>query len=427
MTPKNKRDGGFSLLEVLLATALLMIIVGVTLQTLTSAIHANEAVTLLADTQENLRASLNYMRKDIVQAGEGIPQGGITIPNSGAAPPVSSLNRPLPPGAPPPVTFPTNWAAMPAIAPGPALGLPAQVANPALPGVTVAGNPTDIITVMYADTTLVDVNQHWLNEFPVFLTPPAGTPPGCPVGPGAGYPNGTIATAGNTTTITFDPTCITINSGNTAPQIGDLFLLQNNASGCAASGAMVASDSCDANNPSLPGDMALVYVSGVNLGANSVTFTCGDPYNLNCSGLATGTVKQMQNGGSWANVTVTATRVWMVTYYISTAAPASLLRPMLMRQINLNAAQPVGEVIENMQVFYDVLNPGASPPALAAPPEQEDPVTVGGFGALSYVRDCYVLLYARSENPYSQSKTYFRNNLETVISIRGLDFYNEFQ
>lgn len=421
MTRATKRESGFSLIEVLLATALLVVIVGVTLQALTSAIHANEAVTLLADTQENLRASLNYMRKDIIQAGEGIPQGGITIPNNGGAPAVSALSRPLPPGAPPPATFPTSWVALPAIAPGPLLGLPAQVANPAAPGVTVAGANTDIITVLYADTTLQDAAGNWMNRYPIRVAPNAG----CGVVPQS--PNGTIVTVGNTTTITFDPTCININSGNTAPQVGDLILLQNNASGCAASGALVASDSCDANNPSLPGDMALISVTGVNLAGNSLTFSCGDAYNLNCSGQATGTITQMQSGGSWNNVTVTATRVWMVTYYISTAAPASLLRPMLMRQINFNPAQPVGEVIENMQIFYDVLNPGASPPALAAPPEQEDPVGVGGFGALSYIRDCYVLLYARSENPYSQSNRYFRNNLTTVISIRGLDFYNEFQ
>lgn len=421
MKRRTQRDGGFSLIEVLLATALLTIIIGITLQALTSAIHANEAVTLMADTQENLRASLNYMRKDIIQAGEGIPQGGITIPNSGGAAPVSALLRPLPPGAPPPPTFPTNWVALPAIAPGPLVGLPSQIANPAIPGVTVPGNNTDTITVLYADTTLQDAAGNWLNRYPISVAPNAG----CGVVPQS--PNGTIVTAGNTTTITFDPTCININTGNTAPQVGDLILLQNNSSGCAASGAMVASDSCDANNPSNPGNMALLSVTAVNLAGNELTFACGDPYNLNCSGQATGTITQMQNGGTWNNVTVTATRVWMVTYYVSTAAPASLLRPMLMRQVNLNPAQPVGEVIENMQIFYDVLNPGASPPALAVPPEQEDPVGVGGFGSLAYVRDCYVLLYARSENPYSQSNLYFRNNLETVISIRGLDFYNEFQ
>lgn len=417
----TKRDAGFSLIEVLLSTALLTIIIGVTLQALTSAIHANEAVTLLADTQENLRASLNYMTKDIIQSGEGIPQGGITIPNSAGAFPTSSLNRPLPPGAPPPATFPTSWTALPAIAPGPLLGLPSQVANPAIPGVTVAGPNTDMITVLYADTTLQDAAGNWMNRYPIRVAPNGGC------GGASPSPNGTIVTVGSTITITFDPTCININTGNTAPQVGDLILLQNNASGCAASGAMVASDSCDANNPSLPGNMALLNVTGVNLGGNALTFACGDAYNLNCSGLATGTAAQMESGGSWNNVTVTATRVWMVTYYVSTAAPASLLRPMLMRQVNMNAPQPVGEVIENLQIFYDVLNPGATPPALAAPPEQEDPVGVGGFGALSYIRDCYVVLYARSENPYSQSNLYFRNNLQTVVSIRGLDFYNEFQ
>lgn len=417
----TKRDDGFTLIEVLLSTALLTIIIGVTLQALTSAIHANEAVTLLADTQENLRASLNYMTKDIIQAGEGIPQGGITIPNSGGGAPVSALIRPLPPGAPPPATFPTNWTALPAIAPGPLLGLPSQVANPAIPGVTVAGANTDMITVLYADTTLQDAAGNWLNRYPIRVAPNATCAVANP------SPNGTITTVGNTTTIAFDPTCININTGNTALQVGDLILLQNNASGCAASGALVASDSCDANNPSNPGNMALLNVTGVNLAANTITFTCGDPYNLNCSGQATGTITQMQSGGSWNNVTVTATRVWMVTYYVSTAAPASMLKPMLMRQVNMNAPQPVGEVIENLQIFYDVLNPGASPPALAVPPEQEDPVGVGGFGALSYIRDCYVVLYARSENPYSQSNLYFRNNLQTVISIRGLDFYNEFQ
>src|SRR5271155_2926388 len=415
-----KRNAGFSLIEVLAATALMLIIMAATLRTLTDAIHANQGVTLLADTQENLRASLNYMTKDIIQSGEGIPQGGITIPNSGGGAPVSALIRPLPPGAPPPATFPTAWVALPAIAPGFQLGLASLVANPAIQGATVAGLKTDMITVLYADTTLQDAAGNWLNRYPISQAPNATCAAAVP------SPNGTITTAGNTTTIVFDPTCININTGNTAINTGDLILLQNNASGCAASGALVASDSCDANNPSNPGNAALLTVTGVNLGANTITFTCGDAFALNCSGLASGTVTQMQTAGSWAGVTVTATRVWMVTYYISNANP---LKPMLMRQVNMNAAQPVGEVIENMQVFYDVLNAGAVPPAPPAPAENEDPLgTVGwGFGSLSYIRDCYIVLYARSENPYSPSNTYFRNNLQTVVSIRGLDFYNEFQ
>ena len=113
----------------------------------------------------------------------------------------------------------------------------------------------------------------------------------------------------------------------------------------------------------------------------------------------------------------------MVTYYIanSTASAGNPAVPMLMRQVNLRTAQAVGEVIENMTFFYDVLTAGSSPPAITAqvanPPAAQ----------LPYVRDAYVLLYARSENRFSVSKQYFRNNLVTVVNIRSLNFFNEFK
>jgi prepilin-type N-terminal cleavage/methylation domain-containing protein len=410
-----KRNTGFTLIEVLVAVALMLIIMAATLRTLSDAIHANEGVTLMADTQENLRASLNYMTKDIIQAGEGIPQGGITIPNSGGGAPVSALNRPLPVGAPPPVTFPVSWPALPAIEPGFQLGLPSLTPNPLVAGGTIVGTNTDMITVLYADTTLQDAAGNWLNRYPIRQAPAAT----CAAAPPS--PNGTIVTVGGTTTIAFDPTCININTGNTAINVGDLILLQNNASGCGSGGAMVASDSCDANTPSAPGNMALLAVTGVNLPGNTITLGCGDAFALNCSGQPAGTITQIQApAGLYSNVEVTATRVWMVTYYISNANP---LRPMLMRQINFNPAQPVGEVIENINIFYDVLAAGSSPPTLVQPYRNEAPT----YAQTAYIRDCYIVLFARSENPYSQTGTYFRNNLQTVVSIRGLDFYNEFQ
>jgi len=42
------------------------------------------------------------------------------------------------------------------------------------------------------------------------------------------------------------------------------------------------------------------------------------------------------------------------------------------------------------------------------------------------IRDAYIILYARSDDKFSLSNNYVRNNLETVVSIRGMDFYNEF-
>jgi prepilin-type N-terminal cleavage/methylation domain-containing protein len=378
---KTNREAGFTLLEVLVATTLMLVILAATLGTLTDAIHATEGVTLMADTQENLRAGMNDIQRDLVQAGEGLPQSGITLPNTGG---VSAVNRPGPSGI---GTFPTSWTVLPDISPGNQLGLTT----------TASGVATDMITVIYADNTLLDSNQHWLNEYPI-NTPGGGT--NC--SGATPTPNGTISTSGSTTTITFDSTCVNINTGNTALAVGDLIMLQANGGG-----------------------MALLTVSSVNLASNQIVFnSTTDPFALNSSGKTAGTIAQIQSpAGSGTYTTTTATRVWMITYYLanSTGSAGNPAVPMLMRQVNMRAAQPVGEVIENMQFYYDVLTAGSSPPTVT--PEVANPTAA----QLPYVRDAYVLLFARSENPFSVSHQYFRNNLETVVNIRSLNFYNEFK
>ena len=71
-----KRQSGFSMVELLVAMSLMLIIVAATLGTLTDAIHAVEGVTLMADTQQNLRAGMNFIVKDLVQAGVGFRRPG---------------------------------------------------------------------------------------------------------------------------------------------------------------------------------------------------------------------------------------------------------------------------------------------------------------------------------------------------------------
>ena len=379
-----KRQAGFTLIEVLVATAIMMIIAGSVYAALTNAIRTTEGVALLADTQENLRAGMNYVVRDIVQAGEGIPQGGIPIPNS--AGPVSALNRPLPPGSTP-STFPTSWTVLPAISPGYQLGLPVLTPDPVTRGATISGTASDVINMIYADTTLVDANGHWLNEFPIYLTPGAGTP-GCAASNPNPLPAGSIVTAGSTTTVTFDSTCIIIGVGNTALRAGDLIMLQSNS-----------------------GATALLTISSV--AGNSITFSAGDAFNLNASGKTSGTITQLQ-----PYATITATRIWMISYYISNTDP---LRPQLMRRVNMNPPQAVGDVVENFNLLYEAVVPGTTPPSVTTN------ITSPTIAQLPYLRDVYVSLYARSENPFSQNGAYFRNNLVTAVSIRSLNFFNEYR
>jgi prepilin-type N-terminal cleavage/methylation domain-containing protein len=396
-----KREAGFTMVEMLIAIVVMLIIVATTLGTLTQAIYATEGIGLMADTQENLRAGMNYITRDLIQAGEGIPQEGITIPNNGTT---SAVNRPGPVIAPAAGTFNTSLTSLPAVIGGYQLG----------PKTSTSGIASDIVTVLYADTTLVDANNHWLNEFPI--NGPSGTA-GCAAGNPNPKPQGTISTVGTTTTVTFDATCIVINNGNTGINAGDLILLQNNNT----IGSDISISDSDTSISDSSAKVALLYVSSINSGANSITFSpssANDPFKLNNSGQTSGTIAQIQspvNSGTYP--TTTATRVWMITYYVDNSNP---LRPMLMRQVNLNAAQPVGEVIENFQIFYNILNAGSSPPSVTT--AVESPTNL----QLPYIRDAYVVLFARSEFPYSQSGTYFRNNLSSVVSMRGLDFYNEF-
>lgn len=395
-----KREAGFTLVEVLVAVSVMLVIVAATVGTLTSAINATQGITLMADTQENLRAGMNYMVRDLLQTGEGIPQGGITIPNTSG---VSALNRPGP-GTPSVSfgTFPTTWTALPAITTGYQFG----------PITATSGVATDMVTVLYADTTLQDANGNWLNKYPIYLAS-TGTP-GCAATNQTPQPQGSIVTSGTTTTVTFDKSCIIINNGNTGINPGDLIMLQNNNT--IGDGSITGTDTATSDSS---GHMALLVASNVSSSANSITFSSGDAFGLNNSGKTAGTIAQVQSPPSSGSYpTTTATRIWMITYFIDNSNPQ---RPQLMRQVNLNPPQAVGEVIENLQIFYDILNAGSTPPSVTA--GQENPTAA----QLPDIRDAYILMYARSETTYAQSGLYFRNNLETVVSIRGLDFYNEFQ
>jgi prepilin-type N-terminal cleavage/methylation domain-containing protein len=380
-----KREAGFSLIEMLVAVAILVTIVGACLGALTQGIQATQGVSLMADTQENLRAGLNYMVRDLVQAGESIPQGGIPLPNTVAG--VVNVNEPSPPTLA--YKFPAASTVLPAITPGPALGLQTATPDPNNPGKTLLGpNNTDMITMIYADNSLIDntipATPHTLNEFPIYLAASPGIP---------GCPNGSISASGGT--VTFDITCININTGNTGLKVGDLIMFQN------------------------AGGVTLQCIT--NVAGEVVTFAAGDPFKLNQTLLPNGTLPNTATpAGSGKYPPTTATRIWMITYYIDSNTNPQ--RPVLMRQVNFNPAVAVAEVIENLNVTYDIVDSQATNPAVNAP-------KIIAPDTPAQIRKVNLLLAARSETSYGQGKTmgYFRNNLQTEVSIQSLSFFSLYQ
>ncbi|HTX16375.1 MAG TPA: prepilin-type N-terminal cleavage/methylation domain-containing protein [Candidatus Baltobacteraceae bacterium] len=382
------RQRGFTLLESMVAIAILLIILAAATSALLQAQHVADAASQEANTQENLRAGMHFIVRDLMQTGEGIPPQGISIPNNAAT---SAVADPI--GG----VFPGNPFAFSPVVPGYQLGAAADTVN-AQTGAVLTGGNTDVITLFYADNSLVSsaagpggVAAPPLNAYPVTQTAAA---PIC---------TGAIAASG--LTVTLAPTCFTLPGTPTPIQAGDLILFSN------ANGT------------------ALEYVTSI--AGQTLTFAAGDPAKLNQTGLANGTVAAINASA----VPTVITRVWMITYYISTATPTE---PQLIRQINYPnypAAAPtyppqaVGDDLEWLNFTYDI-DASVAPVGTYANGPGDAPAPAGVCPACDnsfQIRAVNVLLSGRSEYAvHIGAPYYYRNNLSTQVSIRNLAFVNAF-
>jgi hypothetical protein len=137
-----KKEQGFSTVEILMSSAITLIILSSVLSLLNSSIGHTKKTTQMTDLEQNLRAGMNFVVQDFIGAGWGIPTGGIPIPSGDGSTPV---NRPGPPGT----SLVFDYTMIPAVTPGAGLG----------PGDD--GRTTDMVNILYADSLLT------LNQFPL--------------------------------------------------------------------------------------------------------------------------------------------------------------------------------------------------------------------------------------------------------------------
>jgi len=390
-TNRKKTIAGFTLVEMMIATAVTLILLYAAVLTFRDASSSNQVVTQAADMTENFRAALNSIELDLQQAGTGIPPNGINIPytsNGSSTSPCSTtpaINRPKLGGK---TTFPQCNSALPAVEPGNMLG-PAITAPDASSG-TVAnpGSITDEITMLYADNTL-GLDNDPINK--------AATP-GPPASPAC---NGTLKLSGTTLTVVFDVNCVNLDpstANGIRTQVGDLILFTN-------------------TNGS-----ALLAVTG--LAGQTLTFASGDPFNLNGRTDPSGTIQNLETGGATCGggtacfPPTNATRIWMVTYYLDNVSAPPFVR--LVRQVNFYPPAPVGETLENLQFTYNFVD-GATNPS-------NQPTVPSGFSE-SQIRSVNVSLAARSSYQVRQGNQslFARTNLQTQVSLRSLAYTNPYQ
>jgi len=130
-----KKEQGFSAVELLIAVTITLVLMVGALSAFNSSMDLNQKAILMADLEQNLRAGMNMLARDLMGAGWNIPTGGVPIPSGlGAAPVV----RPGPPGS----NLSFNSVNLAAVNPGAGLG-PVGF-----------GQVTDIVNVLFADSTL---------------------------------------------------------------------------------------------------------------------------------------------------------------------------------------------------------------------------------------------------------------------------------
>jgi hypothetical protein len=239
------------------------------------------------------------------------------------------------------------------------------------------GARTDLITMLYVDNTLA-LNARMINE------PAQGANPGCPAG--------TITNNGQT--VTFDATCITFSPTGVQINPGDLIMFSN------ALGNAI---------------QEVTSVSGQTL-----RFVAGDGLNLNARTDPQGTMIQLENttNAGAPNGTfppTTATRIWMVTYYLDNVTDPLHVR--LIRRVNWNPGQPVGETIENLQFKYNFVDGVTNPSGQQSIPAGQSE---------SQIRSVDIILGARSTNAWGQNHTYLRSNFMTQVSLRSMAYVNRY-
>lgn len=307
---KHNSQRGFSLVEMLISFALGLMVLLLMAQLFKSGMDTSFLINQRAENQQNMRAAMDLISKDVSMAGAGLPSGGIQLPINGGA----SLSRF---GCNQPGTcYVTNFTYpngnyMNAIIPNYQRGVQNNAAIPA-----ATGQRNDSITVVYADLS-----------FPLFQYK-------LPDAPAVGFALPVVNLVPNPV---FNPPPPALNSAG-GLQLGDLIMLSNN--------------------------LGTAVGEVTNVTANSITFGPLDALNFNQNGGGvTNNIASITGGTNTYFY-----RIFVVTYFLQVPANGEL--PRLMRQVNGLNAVPVADNIINLQFAYDGYNANTN----ALDPNQPDPI-----------------------------------------------------
>jgi type IV pilus assembly protein PilW len=291
---KNNPRNGFTLLELMVAMALGLLVMAAMASLFKMGMNSTMLVTQRVEQQQNMRAAMDLITKDLSMAGAGLPSGGIQLPAGNGS---SASKFGCDQGGichVPTHVYPTgNY--LYGILPGYQNGVEGSASIPAAPAPAI----NDSITSIYCDYNFP------LNEYSVTA----------------------FAANGGSMTLAVNP----LYTANPPPAV-------NGAGGIQAGDVIMVSNTAGTE----VGEVT-------NVTGTSLTFANADALNLNQSGAATNNLASISGG---ANTVLY--RLFVVTYYLT--VPGAGQTPRLMRQVNGFSPVPVADDIINLQFAYDVYN-----------------------------------------------------------------------
>lgn len=373
LNKKSRR--GFSLLEMTIAMTLGLIMILLMTSLFKSGMAATVMVTQRAETQQNMRAAIEMMTKDLGLAGAGLPSGGLQLANSGGATNVACNQGGTcyVPGA----TYPRSGGGtinyMYGILPGFNRGVQSAAVIPSAPGLV-----NDSITSIYCDYNFPLTN--------FTFTFPTTTQATVAVVNGAVQPNNILAPGG-------------LNVGDLL-----LFIVSTPGNGTGNQGTSLAQTAA-----------AVGEITGMPNNA-TIDFAANDALNFNQTG-----ANSIANvaGAYVAGTTMSVCRLNAVTYFLQVPlAGGTVQTPRLMRQVNGLNAVPVADNIINLQFTFDVINSVAG--TMSA--NQQDPVGAGLSPALIQKVNILVMGQSLTNNGKNAQSMY----LASSVSASNMSFCNSY-
>ena len=379
---------GFSLVELLTAMALSLLMFALTFTLVQQLDNTADVVGSMSDVNENVRAAVNMVSRDLSTAGENIPLGGIPLPYGGTA---TAIKRPYPSTS----NFPTPLS-------GGALYMPVLIAGNGL-GPTQGSGSSSIKTDV---VTMIGVNQ--TSSF---------------------YP-----TAVNTTTSapTFSSASATITVSTTAAGYvspGQLIMLTDANSSCllaissvnTTTGVITFTHSDTTND--LMGINQFPTVSATN---GSIT-----------SGPTSGTILQLetatQNSGkttyAWP-ATLTAYPILMTTYYLDSSTPERNLIKLTSKGTSgcasVSCTNTVALGINVLQVFYSLSPPATSNGVQSDPTENPWPTTTDTGNTPNDIRKVVLNVVGETNHKNFANSQWYSREIRNAVTIQNLDYYNKY-